>query len=163
MGVLFGGFDGAMAVSGGSVPDDMRALRFVVEDAASGMGGSFDVNHLPEPHFTPTTNCLQRPTASMTDALNARENWAAPLLRQLQPEARNKAARNLAQQLRRRYQLRNLDGTTLVPGKQRNLRGKQGRTRRKVTTLRKLRTAWYLKAKGNEGASAWGLRGVLPG
>ncbi len=90
----------------------------------------------------------------MTDTLTTLEDWAAPLLRQLQPDARNKLARNLAQQLRRSQQKRiasqrNPDGAPFVPRKQRDLRSKQGRIRRKVAMFQKLRTARYLKAKGD--------------
>lgn len=102
----------------------------------------------------------------MTDTLTALEDWAAPLLRQVQPDARNKLARNLAQELRRSQQKRiasqrNPDGTPFVPRKQRDVRGKQGRIRRKVAMFRKLRTARYLKAKGDGDAISIGFTGRI--
>lgn len=102
----------------------------------------------------------------MTDPLNALEDWAAPLLRKLQPDARNQLARSLAQQLRRSQQQRvtrqhNPDGTPFIPRKQRNLRGKQGRTRRKAAMFSKLRTARYLKAKGDGNAISVGFTGRI--
>lgn len=42
----------------------------------------------------------------MTDSLTALEGWAEPLLRQMQPEARAKLAKDLARQLRRSHPLR---------------------------------------------------------
>lgn len=102
----------------------------------------------------------------MTDNLNALEDWAAPLLRQLQPDARNRLARTLAQQLRRSQQQRitrqqNPDGTPYVPRKQRDLRGKQGRIKRKATMFTKLRTARYLKARGDGNAISVGFTGRI--
>lgn len=102
----------------------------------------------------------------MTDNLNALEDWAAPLLRQLQPDARTKLARSLAQQLRRSQQQRitrqqNPDGTPYAPRKQRNLRGKEGRIKRKTTMFTKLRTAKYLKAKGDGNAISVGFTGRI--
>ena len=102
----------------------------------------------------------------MTDALTALEDWAAPLLRQLQPDARNRLARNLAQQLRRSQQKRiasqrNPDGTPFAPRKQNDLRGKQGRVRGKVAMFRKLRTVRYLKAKGDGDALSVGFTGRI--
>lgn len=102
----------------------------------------------------------------MTDNLNALEDWAAPLLRQLQPEARNKLARTLAQQLRRSQQQRitrqqNPDGTPYAPRKQRDLRGKQGRIKRKAAMFSKLRTARHLKAVGDGSAITVGFTGRI--
>lgn len=102
----------------------------------------------------------------MTDNLNALEDWAAPLLSQLQPDARTKLARTLAQQLRRSQQQRitrqqNADGTPYAPRKQRNLRGKEGRIKRKTTMFTKLRTARYLKAKGDSSAISVGFTGRI--
>lgn len=102
----------------------------------------------------------------MTDNLNALEDWAAPLLRQLQPDARNKLARTLAQQLRRSQQQRitrqqNPDGTPYVLRKQRDLRGKEGRIKRKTAMFTKLRTARYLKAKADGNAISVGFTGRI--
>jgi len=102
----------------------------------------------------------------VTDNLNALEDWAAPLLRQLQPEARNKLARTLAQQLRRSQQQRitrqqNPDGTPYAPRKQRDLRGKQGRIKRKAAMFSKLRTARHLKAVGDGSAITVGFTGRI--
>lgn len=102
----------------------------------------------------------------MSDDLNALEDWAAPLLRQLEPDARNKLARTLAQQLRRSQQQRitrqrNPDGTPYIPRKQRDLRGKQGRIKRKAAMYSKLRTARYLKAKGDGNAISVGFTGRI--
>jgi len=102
----------------------------------------------------------------VTDNLNALEDWAAPLLRQLQPDARNKLARTLAQQLRRSQQQRitrqqNPDGTPYAPRKQRDLRGKEGRIKRKTAMFTKLRTARYLKAKADGNAISVGFTGRI--
>ena len=102
----------------------------------------------------------------MTDPLNALEDWAAPILRQLQPDARNKLARTLAQQLRRSQQQRitrqrNADGTPYIPRKPRDIRGKRGRIQRKAAMFSKLRTARYLKAKGDGNAISVGFTGRI--
>ncbi|KAA8739194.1 phage virion morphogenesis protein [Pseudomonas koreensis] len=90
----------------------------------------------------------------MTDRLEALEDWAAGLLGQLEPASRNKLARSIGQALRRSQQQRiiaqqNPDGSKYAPRKQRNLRGKQGRVKRKVKMFQKLRTARFLKANGD--------------
>jgi phage virion morphogenesis protein len=102
----------------------------------------------------------------MTDPLTALEGWAAPVLRQLEPDARNQLARNLARQLRRSQQQRisrqlNPDGTPFVARKQRDLRGKQGRIKRKAAMFRKIRTARHLKAKGDGDAISLGFTGRI--
>lgn len=102
----------------------------------------------------------------MADPLNALEDWAAPILRQLQPDARTKLVRTLAQQLRRSQQKRiarqrNPNGTPYTPRKQRDLRGKQGRIKRKAAMFSKLRTARYLKAKGDGKAISVGFTGRI--
>lgn len=93
----------------------------------------------------------------MTNRLEALEDWAAGLLGQLEPTSRNKLARSLGQALRRSQQQRiitqrNPDGSKYAPRKQRNLRGKQGRVKRKVQMFQKLRTASFLKVQGDGNA-----------
>lgn len=93
----------------------------------------------------------------MTNRLEALEDWAAGLLGQLEPASRNKLARSLGQALRRSQQQRiiaqrNPDGSKYVSRKQRNLRGKQGRAKRKVQMFQKLRTARFLKVQGDGNA-----------
>ncbi|WP_085631282.1 phage virion morphogenesis protein [Pseudomonas sp. R16(2017)] len=92
----------------------------------------------------------------MTDRLEALEDWAAGLLGQLEPTSRNRLSRSIGQALRRSQQQRiiaqrNPDGSAYAPRKQRNLRGKQGRVKRKVKMFQKLRTASFMKlhADGN--------------
>ncbi|ARB30215.1 phage virion morphogenesis protein [Pseudomonas tolaasii] len=90
----------------------------------------------------------------MADKLEALETWAAGLLEQLQPAARNQVARSIGQELRRSQQKRvqtqiNPDGSKFAPRKKRDLRGKQGRIQRKVEMFKKLRTATYMKARGS--------------
>ena len=92
--------------------------------------------------------------AEMTNRLETLEDWAAGLLGQLEPASRNKLARSIGQALRRSQQQRviaqrNPDGSKYAPRKQRNLRGKQGRVKRKVQMFQKLRTASFLKVKGD--------------
>lgn len=100
----------------------------------------------------------------MTNRLEALEDWAAGLLAQLQPAARNRLARTLGQALRRSQQQRviaqrNPDGSPYAPRKQRNLRGKQGRVRRKVQMFQKLRTARFMKVQGDGNAISIGFTG----
>lgn len=100
----------------------------------------------------------------MADKLEALETWAAGLLEQLQPAARNQLARSIGQDLRRSQQKRvqtqlNPDGSKFAPRKKRDLRGKQGRIRRKVEMFKKLRTATYMKARGDSNAVSVGFTG----
>lgn len=104
--------------------------------------------------------------AEMTNRLEALEDWAAGLLGQLQPASRNKLARNLGQALRRSHQQRiiaqrNPDSSKYAPRKQHNLRGKQGRVKRKVQMFQKLRTASFLKAQGEANAISVGFTGRI--
>lgn len=90
----------------------------------------------------------------MNNRLEALEGWAAGLLGQLEPASRNLLARSIGQALRRSQQQRiiaqqNPDGTKYAPRKKRNLRGKQGRVKRKVKMFQKLRTASFLKMRGD--------------
>lgn len=96
--------------------------------------------------------------------LEALEDWAAGLLGQLQPAARNQLARSIGQALRRSQQQRiiaqrNPDGSKYAPRKQRNLRGKQGRIKRQVMMFKKLRTASFLKVQGDGNAISVGFTG----
>lgn len=100
----------------------------------------------------------------MTNRLETLEDWAAGLLGQLEPASRNKLARSVGHALRRSQQQRiiaqqNPDGTKYAPRKQRNLRGKQGRVKRKVKMFQKLRTASFLKVKGDGTAVSVGFIG----
>lgn len=92
--------------------------------------------------------------AAMTIRLEALEDWAAGLVGQLEPASRDKLARCLGHALRRSQQQRiiaqqNPDDSAYAPRKQRNLRGKQGRLKRKVKMFQKLRTATFLKVQGD--------------
>lgn len=96
--------------------------------------------------------------------LEALEDWAAVLLGRLHPSARNKLARSVGQALRRSQQQRiiaqrNPDGSKYAPRKQRNLRGKQGRIKRKVKMFQRLRTASFLKVQGDGRAISVGFTG----
>lgn len=102
----------------------------------------------------------------MTNRLLALEDWAAGLLGQLEPESRNRLARSLGQALRSSQQQRiidqqNPDGSKYAPRKQRNLRGKQGRVKRKVKMFQKLRTANFLKVQGDGNAITVGFTGRI--
>ncbi|NWC43581.1 phage virion morphogenesis protein [Pseudomonas tolaasii] len=102
----------------------------------------------------------------MADKLEALETWAAGLLEQLQPAARNQLARSIGQELRRSQQKRvqtqlNPDGSKFAPRKKRDLRGKQGRIQRKVEMFKKLRTASYMKARGDSNAVTVGFTGRI--
>lgn len=102
----------------------------------------------------------------MANNLEALETWAAVLLDQLEPEKRGKLARSIGQELRRSQQKRviaqeNPDGSKFAPRKQRNLRGKQGRIKRKLAMFKKLRTASYLKVRGDSNAVTVGFTGRI--
>jgi len=91
--------------------------------------------------------------------LNALEDWAGALLAKLAPTERRQLNQGIARNLRRSQQQRiaaqqNPDGTPFAPRKARkDLRGKQGRVRRKMFT--KLRTAKLLKMQST--ASSIGI------
>lgn len=102
----------------------------------------------------------------MANNLEALETWAAVLLDRLEPAERSKLARNIGQELRRSQQKRvmaqeNPDGTKFAPRKQRNLRGKQGRIRRKLAMFKKIRTSSYLKVRGESNAITVGFTGRI--
>ncbi|WP_289138874.1 phage virion morphogenesis protein [uncultured Pseudomonas sp.] len=102
----------------------------------------------------------------MANNLEALETWAAVLLERLEPGERSKVARSIGQELRRSQQKRvmaqeNPDGSKFAPRKQRNLRGKQGRVKRKLAMFEKLRTASYLKVRGDTNAVSVGFTGRI--
>lgn len=102
----------------------------------------------------------------MASNLEALEDWAGVLLSRLEPGERSKLARTIGQELRRSQQKRlvaqqNPDGSKFAPRKQRNLRGKQGRIRRKLAMFKKLRTASYLKVRGDSNAVTVGFTGRI--
>ena len=102
----------------------------------------------------------------MANNLEALETWAAVLLDRLEPGERSKLARSIGQELRRSQQKRvmaqeNPDGSKFAPRKQRNLRGKQGRVKRKLAMFKKLRTASYLKVRGDINSVSVGFTGRI--
>ncbi len=102
----------------------------------------------------------------MSDELQALEEWAGVLLDRIEPSARRTLAKTIAQQLRRSQQQRiqkqrNPDGTPYSPRKKRDLRGKKGRVKRMVGMFKKVRTANYLKAKGDSNAISVGFTGRI--
>ncbi|WP_320718625.1 phage virion morphogenesis protein [Enterobacter vonholyi] len=81
------------------------------------------------------------------DDLQRVDDWLADLLANLEPAARNRMMRQLAQELRRSQQQnirlqRNPDGTTFEPRRV-TARSKKGRIKRQM--FAKLRTTKYLK------------------
>ncbi|MEG5898775.1 phage virion morphogenesis protein [Enterobacter bugandensis] len=81
------------------------------------------------------------------DDLQRVDDWLAALLANLEPAARNRMMRQLAQELRRSQQQnirlqRNPDGTTFEPRRV-TARSKKGRIKRQM--FAKLRTTKYLK------------------
>lgn len=102
----------------------------------------------------------------MANNLEALETWAAVLLDRLEPGERSKLTRSIGQDLRRSQQKRvmaqeNPDGSKYAPRKHRDLRGKQGRVRRKLAMFKKLRTASYLKVRGDSKAITVGFTGRI--
>lgn len=102
----------------------------------------------------------------MANNLEALETWASVLLERLEPGERVKLARNIGQELRRSQQKRvmaqeNPDGSKYAPRKKRDLRGKQGRIRRRLDMFKKLRTASYLKIRGDSNAVTVGFTGRI--
>lgn len=101
--------------------------------------------------------------AELEDDLQA---WLTPLITRLQPNERSKLARQVAQHLRRSQQKRilaqrNPDGSGYEPRKKRALRGKAGRIKRQARMFTKLRTARFLKARGNASAATLGFTGRI--
>lgn len=99
----------------------------------------------------------------MADDLQQLEDWAGVLLAKLGAGERRKLNQDIARELRRSQQQRiaaqqNPDGSPYAPRKPRqNLRGKQGRVKRKMFT--KLRTAKYLKLQSSADSIAIGFLG----
>lgn len=101
--------------------------------------------------------------AELEDDLQA---WLTPLITRLQPNERSKLARQVSQHLRRSQQKRilaqrNPDGSGYEPRKKRALRGKAGRIKRQARMFTKLRTARFLKARGNASAATIGFTGRI--
>ena len=100
----------------------------------------------------------------MANDLEALEDWAGVLLNKLEPAARSKLTRSLAQKQRRSQQQRvkqqrNPDGSAYAARKPRDLKGKKGRIKRKAKMFQKLPKASYLKAKGDGQSITVGLTG----
>ena len=100
----------------------------------------------------------------MANNLEALEDWAGVLLSKLEPAARSKLARSLAQKLRRSQQQRvkqqrNPDGSPYSARKPRDLKGKKGRIKRQVKMFQKLPKASYMKAKGDGQSITVGFTG----
>ncbi|WP_285430037.1 phage virion morphogenesis protein [Pseudomonas sp. fls2-241-R2A-110] len=102
----------------------------------------------------------------MTNQLEALEYWAAGLLKQLEPESRNRLAQNLGRALRKSQQHRIIaqrspGGCKYAPRKQRILRGKQGRVKQKRKMFQKLRTATFLRVQGDGNVISVGFIGRI--
>lgn len=102
----------------------------------------------------------------MSDMFDDLGEWLTPLLSRIEPAERGKLARSVAQQLRRSQQQRivaqrNPDGSAFAPRKPRELRGKQGRIKRKAKMFTKLRTVRYVKASGSATAATVGFAGRI--
>lgn len=103
----------------------------------------------------------------MTDDLRQLELWAAPLLARLNPAARRIVSRRIAVDLRRSQAKRIAaqrapDGSPYPPRRRRTepLRSKRGQVRRKKDAMfAKLRTARWLKAKGDGNTAEVGFFG----
>lgn len=100
----------------------------------------------------------------MASNLEALEDWAGVLLSKLEPAARSKLARSLAQKLRRSQQQRvkqqrNPDGSPYAARKSRDLKGKKGRIKHQAKMFLKMPRASYLKAKGDGQSITVGFTG----
>ena len=100
----------------------------------------------------------------MANDLEALEDWAGVLLSKLEPAARSKLTRSLAQKLRRSQQQRvkqqrNPDGSPYAARKPRDLKGKKGRMKRQAKMFNNLPRANYLKAKGDGQSITVGFAG----
>jgi len=100
----------------------------------------------------------------MDNNLEALEDWAGVLLSKLEPAARSKLARSLAQKLRLSQQQRvkqqcNPDGSTYAARKPRDLKGKKGRIKRQAKMFQKLPKTSYMKAKGDAQSIIVGFAG----
>lgn len=90
------------------------------------------------------------------DDLQRVDDWLAALLANLEPAARNRMMRQLAQELRRSQQQnirlqRNPDGTAFEPRRV-TARSKKGRIKRQM--FAKLRTTKYLKTAATEDSAS---------
>lgn len=91
------------------------------------------------------------------DGLQAFDDRLSALINNLSPQSRKQMAAAIAKRLRASQQ-QNIkrqqapDGTPFKPRKRQPLRGKKGRVKREM--FAKLRTAKYLKAKGNSDDAA---------
>ncbi len=88
----------------------------------------------------------------MSNDLTALEDWAGGLLAKLEPKERRRLNQQIARDLRvsqrkRITAQRNPDGSAYAPRKARDLRGKQGRIKRKMFT--RLRTIRYMKLQSD--------------
>lgn len=100
----------------------------------------------------------------MANDLDALEDWAGVLLSKLEPAARSKLARSLAQKLRRSQQQRvkqqcNPDGSPYAARKPRDLKGQKGRIKRQAKMFQKMPKASYMKAKGDAQSITVGFTG----
>ena len=97
------------------------------------------------------------------DDLQRVDDWLAALLANLEPAARNRMMRQLAQELRRSQQQnirlqRNPDGTTFEPRRV-TARSKKGRIKRQM--FAKLRTTKYLKTAATADSASVQLDGKV--
>lgn len=95
------------------------------------------------------------------DNLHKVDEWLAAMLANLEPAARQRMMRELAQELRRNQQnnirlQRNPDGSGYEPRKV-TARTKKGRIKRQM--FAKLRTAKYLKTAASADSARWHLPG----
>ena len=100
----------------------------------------------------------------MANDLDALEDWAGVLLNKLEPAARSKLARSLAQKLRRSQQQRvkqqrNPDGSPYAARKPRDLKGKKGRIKRQAKMFQKMPRASYMKAQSDGQSITVGFTG----
>lgn len=100
----------------------------------------------------------------MANDQEALDEWAGVLLSKLEPAARSKLARSLAEKLRRSQQhrvkqQRNPDGSPYAARKPRDLKGKKGRIKRQAKMFQKMPKASYLKAKGDGQSITVGFTG----
>lgn len=133
--------DGRYDVSHRKSPSSPRPSRSMGRCRCSPTASCWPSGHRRSP---PRPSCSRRRRSGvrpMADSLEALEDWAGPMLRALEPGPRAALARSLARDLRRSQQKRvmvqrNPDGSAYEPRKKRELRGKQGRIRRKIKMFR---------------------------
>lgn len=98
--------------------------------------------------------------------LESLDGWMSPLLQRIAPAERAKLSRSIATQLRRSQQKRvdaqrNPDGSAYAPRKPGKLRDKQGRIKRKAKMFKKLRSATWMKARGDKSLATVGFTGRI--